>query len=261
MSDAWYIEWLPGKEVGLSKDCYSDICIGTLPHLYPYIINAPGEGTQAKRRTYATLIDHMIPSMMESGVYDELEKMDELMKQYYHVRAADPKKLLFVTQEIFDLAVKMTLNNDIGLTQEDMASQPEECVQRLHSWVTGVQASEINDGFHIFGKIPEGDRFRNMLKMLVPTRNGDIPSLRDGVCDLLGLDHDMLLAAPETATADGKSYGILLMEADELGRRIFLDLKRPVTARTLSTRSLRAIKAAPAGRPVLRSAFIMSVRL
>jgi cobaltochelatase CobN len=220
------IEWLPGKEVGLSKDCYSDICIGTLPHLYPYIINAPGEGTQAKRRTYATLIDHMIPSMMESGVYDELEKMDELMKQYYHVRAADPKKLPFVTQEIFDLAVKMNLNNDIGLTQEDMASQPEECVQRLHSWVTGVQASEINDGFHIFGKIPEGDRFRNMLKMLVRTRNGDVPSLRDGVCDLLGFDHDTLLAAPETATADGKSYGILLTEADEQGRKIFLDLEK-----------------------------------
>jgi cobaltochelatase CobN len=64
-----------------------------------------------------------------------------------------------------------------------------------------------------------------MLKMLGRTRNGEVPSLRDGVCDLLGLDHDALLAAPETATAEGKSYGILLMEADELGRKIFLELE------------------------------------
>lgn len=220
------IEWLPGKEVGLSKDCFSDICIGTLPHLYPYIINAVGEGTQAKRRTYATLLDHMIPSMVESGVYDELEKMDELMKQYYHVRAADPKKLPFVTQEIMELAVKINLNNDIGISEEEMRNNPEECVHRLHAWVTNVQASDINDGFHIFGKVPEEDRFRNMLKMLVRNRNGEIPALRDGVCELLGLDYDTLLAAPDTPTEDGKSYGILLAEADEIGRSVFLELEK-----------------------------------
>lgn len=220
------IEWLPGKEVGLSKDCYSDICIGTIPHLYSYIINAPGEGTQAKRRTYATLIDHMIPSMRESGVYDELAEMDELMKQYYHIRSADPKKLPLIQKQILDLAVKINLNDDIGITTEQMEEDIDECIKQLHFWVSKVQACDINDGFHIFGMIPEGDRFRNMLKMLVRNRNGNTPSLREGVCDMLELDFEKLLATPETPTEDGKSYGILLAEADEIGRNMFLELEK-----------------------------------
>jgi len=168
----------------------------------------------------------MIPSMMESGTYEDLGKMDELMKQYYHVRAADPQKLSFVTGEILDLALKVNLTDDIGISKEDLEREPEECVRRLHSWVTSVQASSINDGFHIFGQVPSGDQYRNMLKMLVRTRNSGTPSLRDGVCEFMGYDHDTLLSAPETPTDDGKSYGILLMEADKLGEDIFLELEK-----------------------------------
>lgn len=220
------LEWLPGKEVGLSKDCFTDICMGTVPHLYVYIINAAGEGTQAKRRSYAALVDHMIPSMVESGVYDELAEMDELMRQYYHVRASDAQKLPFVKKQILDLAVKMNLNDDIGITTEHMEEYPDECIKKMHSWVSNVQACEINDGLHILGKIPEGDRFRNMLKVLVKNRNADIPSLRQGICDMLGLDLEILLAHPETSTEDGKSYGILLAEIDDIGRKIFFKLEK-----------------------------------
>lgn len=220
------IEWLPGKEVGLSKDCYSDICIGTIPHLYSYIINAPGEGTQAKRRSYAALIDYMIPSMVEAGVYDELAEMNELMKQYYHIRIADPKKLPVIQKQILDLAVKSNLNDDIGMTAKQMEEDTDGCIKKLHTWITKVQACDINDGFHIFGMIPKKDRFRNMLKMLVRNRNGNIPSLRESVCDMLGLDFEKLLAAPETPTEDGKSYGILLAEADELGEKLFIELEK-----------------------------------
>lgn len=220
------IEWLPGKEVGLSKDCYSDICIGTIPHLYSYIINAPGEGTQAKRRTYPALIDYMIPSMVESGVYDELAEMDELMKQYYHSRCADPKKLPLIERQLLDLALRINLNNDLDMTKEQMEDDVEGCIHELHSWISKVQACDINDGFHIFGLVPEGDRFRNMLKMLIRNRNGEVPSLRQAICELLGLDLEKLLAAPETATEDGKSYGILLAEVDEIGRKLFLELEK-----------------------------------
>lgn len=219
------IEWLPGKEVGLSKDCYSDICIGTVPHLYIYIINAPGEGTQAKRRTYATLIDHMVPSMVESGVYENLAQMDELMRQYYHIKAVDSKKLPLIQKEIRDFAIQMNLNQDIGLTEEMFDADIDDCIQKMHSWVTNIQTCDIADGFHILGEVPAGDRYRNMLKMLVRNRNGNIPSLRDGICELMGLNYDELLAAPETPTLDGRSYGMLLVEVDDLGRRIFYDLE------------------------------------
>lgn len=220
------LEWLPGKEVGLSKDCYTDICMGTVPHLYIYIINAAGEGTQAKRRSYAGLVDHMIPSMVESGVYEEIAEMDELMKQYYHVRASDPQKLPYVKEQILELSIKTHMNEDLDITTEMMEQHPDECVQRLHAWVSNVQACEINDGLHILGKIPENERFRNMLKSLVRNRNGDIPSLRQGICQKLGYELDELLAHPETATEDGKSYGIILGEIDEIGRNIFLEMEK-----------------------------------
>ena len=219
------LEFLPGKEVGLSKNCYSDICVTTIPHVYPYIINAPGEGSIAKRRTYAALVDHMIPSMVESGVYDELAEMDELMRQYYHIKAADPKKMPTIQAQIVELAIKMNLNDDIGLSAEDLENNVDECIEKMHSWVSNVQASDINDGFHIFGMVPEGDRYRNMLKMMVRNRNDETPALRKGVCDLLGYDFEALLANPETATEDGRSYGIMMAEVDEIGREMFLRLE------------------------------------
>jgi cobaltochelatase CobN len=219
------IEFLPGKEVGLSKDCYPDICMGRIPHLYSYVINAPGEGTIAKRRTYATLIDYMVPSMFESGVYDEMAEMDELLKQYYHIESVDPKKLPVVREQIRELAVKMNLHDDVNVTEDDMEADMDECVHKFHSWITNVQTCDVYDGFHIFGMVPEGDRYRNMLKMLVRNRNGEVPSLRDGICALLGYDFEAILEKPETAIGDGRSYGMLLVEVDEIGRDIFFDLE------------------------------------
>ena len=218
------LEWLPGKEVGLSKDCYTDICMGTMPHLYIYIINAAGEGTQAKRRSYAGLVDHMIPPMVESGVYDELAKMDELMRQYYHVRASDPQKLPYVAEEILELAQTMNLTLDLDITDEALAANPEDCILRMHAWVCKVQASDINDGFHILGMLQGREQVRNTLKALVRNRNGNVPSLRQALCALRGLDFETLLAEPETPTGDGKSYGILLREIDALGQTIFQKL-------------------------------------
>ncbi|MBF7095651.1 cobaltochelatase subunit CobN [Alkalibacter mobilis] len=220
------LEWLPGKEVGLSKDCFTDICMGTIPHLYAYIINAAGEGTQAKRRSYAGLVDHMIPSMVESGVYDELAEMDELMKQYYHVRASDSQKLPIIRSQILNLAIRMNMHLDLDLSTDQMEKDADECVKQMHSWVSNIQACEINDGLHIFGKVPDGDRFRNMLKALVRNRNGDIPSLRQGLCQIFGLDLEELLEHPEKATPDGKSNGILLGEVDAAGREIFMELDK-----------------------------------
>ena len=87
------LEWLPGKGVGLSEECYPDLAAGTLPHLYPYIINVPGEGMQAKRRSCAAVIDHMIPSMKESGLYQELESLEERLEARRRARLADPGKM------------------------------------------------------------------------------------------------------------------------------------------------------------------------
>ena len=101
------IEWLPGKEIAMSKDCYPDLAIGCLPHLYIYNIAVTGEGMQAKRRTFAGLLGHLIPAMQQSGVYGELETVDERISDYYRVKRDEPQKMPVLEEEIWELSEKM----------------------------------------------------------------------------------------------------------------------------------------------------------
>jgi len=84
------LEWLPGKGVGLSASCFPDLVISDLPNIYPYIINNPGEGTQAKRRSYCCIIDHLVPVMHNADTYEEMAEVEKQLEDYYHARAQDP---------------------------------------------------------------------------------------------------------------------------------------------------------------------------
>ncbi len=87
------LEWLPGKAVGLSAECYPDAVLQDLPHFYPFIVNNPGEGAQAKRRAHATIIDHLIPAMTTAESYNEIMALEQYMDEYYQVQTLDPAKL------------------------------------------------------------------------------------------------------------------------------------------------------------------------
>ena len=79
------LEWLPGKATALSAECYPEIMLSDLPNFYPYIINNPGEGTQAKRRAHAVIIDHLIPPMTQAETYDDLARLEQLLDEYYRM--------------------------------------------------------------------------------------------------------------------------------------------------------------------------------
>ena len=97
------LEWLPGKAVGLSADCFPDSFLGDLPLIYPFIINDPGEGTQAKRRAHAVVVDHLTPPMTTRGAYGELAELAQLVDEYYQVELLDPSKLPLLQQQIWDV--------------------------------------------------------------------------------------------------------------------------------------------------------------
>ena len=215
------IEWLPGKEIGLSQSCYPDLAIGDLPHLYPYIIDVPGEGAQAKRRTAATVIDHLIPSMTESGAYSDIAVIDDLIAKYYHARQNDNSKTALISDEIWENAVKQGLDKDLSISAEEFSENTETVMEKLHLWVSEIKCSEIKDGLHIFGLPPQNERMKNMLRLLVRVRNGSIPSLRESLCCLNGYDVDELIENPQKVNTDGKTNAILLEEIDEQGRRLF----------------------------------------
>lgn len=218
------LEWLPGKEVGLSSGCFGDICIGGIPHLYIYNISILGEGIQAKRRSYACVTDHMIPSMDESDTYGELTDLDEAIDEYYHARQARRVQLSELAGRIFDLAEKLSIVKDLGMSRETLEQDPDKGISLLHRWVSKIKSSLVRDGLHVFGKAEEGIRFDNLLRSLLRVPNLSVPGLTDSILDAQGYDSERIRAYPEAEDADGTTGYMRLDQATEVSRRIFARL-------------------------------------
>ncbi|MCL1912407.1 MAG: cobaltochelatase subunit CobN [Eubacteriaceae bacterium] len=216
------IEWLPGKEIALSESCYPDLAIGTMPHLYVYNISIMGEGMQAKRRSYATLIGHMIPSFVPSGVYEELSEMDDLIDNYYKTRQSAPARLPIIYEQIWELAVELKLDQDLAITEKPgMDSESMDAfVEAMHLWISNIKAFEIKDGLHILGQVQEGERFSNLCRLISRVRNGDVPSLRESICEIHGYDLEFILANPASLLEGdlGKTNRMLLEDIDGEGQ-------------------------------------------
>ncbi|RLG19200.1 hypothetical protein DRN63_00060 [Nanoarchaeota archaeon] len=137
------LEWLPGKSVGLSNECYSDICLHSIPNIYIYIVNNPAEGTQAKRRGYATIIDHLPPPMKSSNRYEELEvALDEYFK-------AKGRGL----EEHYNVAKKRIIELARSFNFEVNEENFDDSALRLHSKILEQNESLYNYGLHVFGRI------------------------------------------------------------------------------------------------------------
>ena len=108
------LEWLPGKGVGLSENCFPDAFLGDLPLFYPFIINDPGEGAQAKRRAHAVIVDHLTPPMTTADTYGVLAQLGELVDEYYQVEMLDPAKLPLLQAQIWGLVKSAKLDRDLG---------------------------------------------------------------------------------------------------------------------------------------------------
>ncbi|PWT94706.1 MAG: cobaltochelatase subunit CobN [Candidatus Melainabacteria bacterium] len=109
------LEWLPGKGVGLSSDCFPDALLRDMPLFYPFILNDPGEGAQAKRRAHAVIVDHLTPPMTSAETYGILAELSQLVDEYYQVEMLDPAKLPLLQQQIWDLIKKSNLDQDLKL--------------------------------------------------------------------------------------------------------------------------------------------------
>ena len=119
------LEWLPGKSVGLSQECFPEIALGALPHFYPFIVNDPGEGSQAKRRSQAVIIDHLTPPMTRAEIYGGLQHLENLIDEYYEAQNLDPSRLYVLRERIINLIEKEGINKDLSLEIESVVSDSE----------------------------------------------------------------------------------------------------------------------------------------
>ncbi|MDR1607891.1 MAG: cobaltochelatase subunit CobN [Deltaproteobacteria bacterium] len=210
------LEWLPGKALGLSRECWPDLAIMELPNIYPYIINDPGEGTQAKRRSYCCLVDHLTPASTNADLYDDLAKIEILVAEYRQAELGDPSKLPTLRQSIWEATVASYLDKDLE-TAEPSPEEFEEFLAKLHAYVHELSDSMIADGLHILGLAPEGDRLSEFVVQLTRLKNGSIPSLRETLVKIAGFDYEVVLANRGRVLAEfgGLSGGQIIAQAHE----------------------------------------------
>ncbi len=214
------LEWLPGKGVGLSAECFPDSFLGDLPLFYPFIINDPGEGSQAKRRAHAVVVDHLVPPMTTADTYGPLAELTQLVDEYYQVEQLDPSKLPIVQQQIWELIKEAHLDEDLkrvltsghghthewdeGTTAEGtpltlaVMRGPEiaHVIEELDAYLCELTSAQIRDGLHVFGEPPRGEQLVGLIEALTRIPNLHTDSLRERIAALFELELDVLLDGP-----------------------------------------------------------------
>ena len=105
------------RDSGCQPSCAPDAVLGDLPLFYPFIVNDPGEGTQAKRRGHATIVDHLVPPMARADTYNELAKLEQLLDEHASVAALDPVKLPVIRAQIWELVTAAQLHHDLHVDE------------------------------------------------------------------------------------------------------------------------------------------------
>jgi cobaltochelatase CobN len=185
------LEWLPGKTLGMSAACGSDAALGDLPLIYPFLVNDPGEGTQAKRRAHATLVDHLIPPMARAESYGDIARLEQLLDEHANIAALDPGKLPAIRQQIWTLMRAAKMDHDLGLDDRPEDDSFDEMLLHVDGWLCEIKDVQIRDGLHVLGQKPTGDVELDLVLAILRARQlfgGDqtVPGLRQA----LGLAED-----------------------------------------------------------------------
>ncbi len=187
------LEWLPGKALALSAECFPEAALGPLPNIYPFIVNDPGEGTQAKRRAAAVIVDHLTPPLTRAESYGPLRDLEQLVDEYYEASGVDPRRLKVLSRDIIDLCRATGLDADCGIDDADSESN---ALGKLDNYLCELKEMQIRDGLHVFGETPDGRLLTDLLVALVRVPRGAAEagdaSLHRALAADLGLGFDPL---------------------------------------------------------------------
>ncbi|HZH19334.1 MAG TPA: cobaltochelatase subunit CobN, partial [Geodermatophilus sp.] len=200
------LEWLPGKTVGLSASCGPDAAIGDLPLVYPFLVNDPGEGSQAKRRAHATLVDHMVPPMARAESYGDIARLEQLLDEHANIAAMDPAKLPAVRAQIWTLLQAARMDHDLGLAERPDDDHFDEMILHVDGWLCEIKDSQIRDGLHVLGTPPSGQGRVDLVLAMLRARQiwgGSValPGLREALGLAEGASRTETDAAEDSAAA------------------------------------------------------------
>src|SRR5258707_14707451 len=175
----------------MSAACGADAALGNLPLIYPFLVNDPGEGTQAKRRAHATLVDHLIPPMARAESYGDIARLEQLLDEHANITALDPAKLPAIRQQIWTLMQAAKLDHDLGVTDRPHDAEFDEFILHVDGWLCEIKDVQIRDGLHVLGEAPAGEAQIDLVLAMLRARQmwgGQValPGLREA----LGLVED-----------------------------------------------------------------------
>jgi cobaltochelatase CobN len=204
------LEWLPGKTLGMSAACGTDAALGDLPLIYPFLVNDPGEGTQAKRRAHAVLVDHLIPPMARAETYGDIARLEQLLDEHAAVAALDPGKLPAIRQQIWTLIRAAKMDHDLGLSERPADESFDDMLLHVDGWLCEIKDVQIRDGLHILGQTPTGEAELNLVLAILRARQlfggeHSVPGLRQA----LGLAEDGSDERSSVDEAEGRARALV----------------------------------------------------
>ncbi|MFZ2749290.1 MAG: cobaltochelatase subunit CobN, partial [Propioniciclava sp.] len=186
------LEWLPGKNAAPSASCGPDAALGSLPLIYPFLVNDPGEGAQAKRRAHALIVDHLIPPMARAESYGDITKLELLMDEHANIAAMDPAKLPAIRGEIWALMRAAEMHRDLGLDERPGDEEFDDFLLHVDGWLCEIKDAQIRDGLHILGDAPSGEGRVNLVLSILRAAQvwGGVGNAVPGLRSALGLPPD-----------------------------------------------------------------------
>ena len=225
------LEWLPGKALALSAECWPEVVLGPMPVIYPFIVNNPGEAVQAKRRLAAVTIGHLTPPLSAAGLHGPLAELEGIIEEYAAADGLDRRRLAFLEEEIVERAWTNGLAADCGLVKGEPNRQ---AIAKLDAQLCDIKELSIRDGLHVFGRSPDEETMR-----LLTAATGAESALRASA----GRERAALLAALDARrVAPGPAGAPSRGRADVLptGRNLTSIDPRAIPTRTAAAIGVRA---------------------
>ncbi|MBW4650617.1 MAG: magnesium chelatase subunit H [Kastovskya adunca ATA6-11-RM4] len=153
------LEFMPGKQMGMSGECYPDNLIGSTPNLYYYAANNPSEATIAKRRSYAETISYLTPPAENAGLYKGLKELSELIASYQTLK--DTGRGVPIANTIMDKCRLVNLDKDIELSEKDARDmttlERDTLVGLVYKKLMEIESRLLPCGLHVIGKPPSAE--------------------------------------------------------------------------------------------------------
>ena len=201
------LEWLPGKGIALSENCFPEIALGALPHFYPFIVNDPGEGSQAKRRSQAVILDHLTPPMTRAELHGNSQILEALIDEYYEAQTLDPTRLPAIQDRFKELILQDHLYLDLGIDPNQLEDKLSMVLTSADGYLCELKEAQIRDGLHIFGQCPQGTQLRDLIIAIARAPHGEYLGLNRAIALDWQLDFDPWIADPSTRLSDQQIVG------------------------------------------------------